>query len=327
MWNAPHCSAASPSATSCARQSIEPRLLGAVLQRAPRDLVVVRLVRLPEVGGVGVRDGALARASSEAPRSCRGRPKTRCRPSGRPERSEGCCPSDSPAFIIRVPPPGASRTSRLSAQCRVVTVPDRRSSMAATPRSRLVSIDLRGHALRVSTGPGGDGRRTRPGRAPALLDRLLARARGGDRTARVARSRSRRTASLDRNLGAATRDAWSTSKARSGRSLFPAGLCRRGCCSSRRHGYRAAAIDARPSAPADSLLIASRCSTARGAATSSRSSTSCTAHADAGLTRTAPDCDARRQPDVDRPPRPHRPVPFRSGPARARRPRCASCAA
>ena len=37
----------------------QPRLLGAVLQGAPRDLVVVGFVRLPEVRGVGVRDRAL----------------------------------------------------------------------------------------------------------------------------------------------------------------------------------------------------------------------------------------------------------------------------
>jgi hypothetical protein len=35
------------------------RLLGAVLHRAPRDLLVVRLVGLAQVGGVGVGDGAL----------------------------------------------------------------------------------------------------------------------------------------------------------------------------------------------------------------------------------------------------------------------------
>ena len=37
----------------------QPRLLGAVLQRLARDLVVVGLVRLTEIGRVGVRDGAL----------------------------------------------------------------------------------------------------------------------------------------------------------------------------------------------------------------------------------------------------------------------------
>ena len=37
----------------------EPGLLGAVLQRATRNLVVVRFVGLTEVGGVGVRDRAL----------------------------------------------------------------------------------------------------------------------------------------------------------------------------------------------------------------------------------------------------------------------------
>jgi hypothetical protein len=59
IWNAPHCSAAMPSATSCCRHSIEPRLLGAVRHRLARDLVVVGLVGLAEVGRVGVRDRAL----------------------------------------------------------------------------------------------------------------------------------------------------------------------------------------------------------------------------------------------------------------------------
>ncbi len=38
----------------------EPRLFGAVLERAARDLVVVLFVGLAEVGGVGVRNRALA---------------------------------------------------------------------------------------------------------------------------------------------------------------------------------------------------------------------------------------------------------------------------
>ena len=71
----------------------QPRLLGAVLQRLARDLVVVGLVGLAEVRGVGVRDRALLRASSAAPRSCRGRRKTRCRLSGQSEVSLGCWPS------------------------------------------------------------------------------------------------------------------------------------------------------------------------------------------------------------------------------------------
>ncbi len=37
----------------------EARLLGAILQRLPGDLVVVGLVRLTEIGRVGVGDGAL----------------------------------------------------------------------------------------------------------------------------------------------------------------------------------------------------------------------------------------------------------------------------
>ena len=69
------------------------RLLGAVLQRLARNLVVVRLVRLTEVGGVGVRNRALARASSAAPRWCRDRRKTRCRRARRPEHAEELSPS------------------------------------------------------------------------------------------------------------------------------------------------------------------------------------------------------------------------------------------
>ncbi len=60
MWNAPHCSAAMPSATSWAAAVDQARLLGAVLQRLARDLVVVGLVGLAEVGGVGVGNRALA---------------------------------------------------------------------------------------------------------------------------------------------------------------------------------------------------------------------------------------------------------------------------
>ena len=37
----------------------QPRLLGAVLERLARDVVVVGLVRLPQVGGVGVGNRAL----------------------------------------------------------------------------------------------------------------------------------------------------------------------------------------------------------------------------------------------------------------------------
>jgi hypothetical protein len=59
MWNAPHCSAAMPSATSCGAAVDQPRLLGAVLHRLARDLVVVGLVGLAQVGGVGVGNRAL----------------------------------------------------------------------------------------------------------------------------------------------------------------------------------------------------------------------------------------------------------------------------
>ena len=44
----------------------QPRLLGAILQRTARNLVVVRLVRLAEIGGVSVRDRALARIQCSA---------------------------------------------------------------------------------------------------------------------------------------------------------------------------------------------------------------------------------------------------------------------
>ena len=60
MWKAPHCSAAMPFGDQLRAAVDQARLLGAVLQRAARDVVVVGLVGLAEVGGVGVGDGALA---------------------------------------------------------------------------------------------------------------------------------------------------------------------------------------------------------------------------------------------------------------------------
>ncbi len=48
-----------PSATSCCAAVDQPRVFGAVLERAPRDAVVVGLVGLAEVRGVGVRDRSL----------------------------------------------------------------------------------------------------------------------------------------------------------------------------------------------------------------------------------------------------------------------------
>ena len=48
-----------PSATSCFAAFDQPRLLGAVGHRLARDLVVVGLVGLAEVGGVGVGNRAL----------------------------------------------------------------------------------------------------------------------------------------------------------------------------------------------------------------------------------------------------------------------------
>ena len=80
MWNAPHCSTASPSATSCAAAVDEPRLSAPYSSARPRDLVVVGLVGLPEIRGVRAGNRALAPASSAARRSCRGRRRTRCRP-------------------------------------------------------------------------------------------------------------------------------------------------------------------------------------------------------------------------------------------------------
>ena len=63
-------------------------------ERLARDLVVVGFVGLAEVRGVGVGDRALLRASSAARRWCRGRRKTRCRPSRRREDAAECLPSD-----------------------------------------------------------------------------------------------------------------------------------------------------------------------------------------------------------------------------------------
>ncbi len=76
MWKAPHCSAASPSVTSCARQSIEASLLGAVLKRLAWNVVVVGFVRLSQVGRVGEGDRAFRAhpvqggARIEAAREC-----------------------------------------------------------------------------------------------------------------------------------------------------------------------------------------------------------------------------------------------------------------
>ena len=71
----------------------EPRLFGAVLPRAPWNLVVILFVGLPQIRGVRVRNRALCPASNEGLRSYRGRRKMRCRPSGRLERSEESSPS------------------------------------------------------------------------------------------------------------------------------------------------------------------------------------------------------------------------------------------
>ena len=49
-----------PSAASCARQSIRRAFSAPYCMRLARDLVVVGLVGLAEVGGVGVGDRALA---------------------------------------------------------------------------------------------------------------------------------------------------------------------------------------------------------------------------------------------------------------------------
>src|SRR4029453_16145460 len=54
MWNAPHCSAGDPPLDEPPPAVDQPRLFRAVLQRAARDLVVVRLVGLAEVRRVRV---------------------------------------------------------------------------------------------------------------------------------------------------------------------------------------------------------------------------------------------------------------------------------
>ena len=68
------------------------RLLGAVLERPARDVVVVGLVGLAEVGGVGVRAPLPCRASSAGRRWCRGRPRRRCRRARRREGAGGWWP-------------------------------------------------------------------------------------------------------------------------------------------------------------------------------------------------------------------------------------------
>ena len=68
------------------------RLLRAVLQRPSRDVLVVGLVGLPEIGGICVGDRAAGCASNGARRWYRGRPRTRCRPSRRRAGSEGWWP-------------------------------------------------------------------------------------------------------------------------------------------------------------------------------------------------------------------------------------------
>ena len=59
MWKAPHCSTARPFGDELRAAVDEARLLGAVLQRAARDLVVVGFVGLAEIRGVGVGNRAL----------------------------------------------------------------------------------------------------------------------------------------------------------------------------------------------------------------------------------------------------------------------------
>ena len=59
MWNAPHCSATRPSWTSSVAAVDQPGLLGAVRLGPVGHAGEVGLVVLAEVGGVGVRDGAL----------------------------------------------------------------------------------------------------------------------------------------------------------------------------------------------------------------------------------------------------------------------------
>ena len=103
MWNAPHCSIASPSETSCARQSIEPRLLGAVLEGAGAGSLRSRARQADRDSRCRRTGSRPSAASNAAPRWCRGRRKTRCRLSRRREGPEGWSPCRvSKPSIIRV---------------------------------------------------------------------------------------------------------------------------------------------------------------------------------------------------------------------------------
>ena len=76
MWKAPHCSATRPSWTSSSRQSTRRAASAPYCLARSGTLVEIGLVVLAEVGGVGVRDGALARASTPPPPTCRARRRT-----------------------------------------------------------------------------------------------------------------------------------------------------------------------------------------------------------------------------------------------------------
>ena len=59
MWKRAALQRREPFGDELAAAVDQPRLLGAVLERAARDVVVVGLVGLTEIRGVGVRDRAL----------------------------------------------------------------------------------------------------------------------------------------------------------------------------------------------------------------------------------------------------------------------------
>ena len=59
MWNAPLCSAARPFGRELAAAVDQAGFFSAVFHRLARNLVVIGLVGLAQVGGVGVGQGAL----------------------------------------------------------------------------------------------------------------------------------------------------------------------------------------------------------------------------------------------------------------------------
>ena len=138
----------------------EPRLLGAVLQCAARDVVVVGFVRLTEVGGVGVRNRALG------PHPVKGG-----------ARVEAAGKRDADPLARRHALKNVRHLlEHYNPSVPHVTVPIL-DIVAVTPRTRLVTLDLRGEPMRFLPGQavmiGAHGGTTRK----AVLDRVLARAR------------------------------------------------------------------------------------------------------------------------------------------------------